>query len=374
MRKGFINGCRPFLGIDGCHLKGSFEGVLLATIFLDGNNGLFLVAVAIVEVECEDSWLFFLHHLDAALGFTDAVTQAFPGASHRLCCRHIYSNFMVKFLGLMLKIDLWAAAKAYNEFLFNKAIQCIRVNNEATYVWLMSKPKEMWARHAYDPRIKIDHVTNNMEESFNQWVGDLRAKPALTMLYGIQIKNMGRINKRFEKANISNSLLTPTIKKTLDLIQQDSRFCKVTTASDDKYQVVDGFTIFVVNLIMKTCACGYWKISGLPCKHATTYEDVEPPSLRRLPSRPRKNRRREPGKQPTGLNVARRSNTIKCQTCKRFGYNKHIGQRYSTVGSIRGTKETRTRESSSVGACANVMNNVVEYIVGLVWMLLPNKV
>ncbi|KAL4643744.1 hypothetical protein ACB092_02G114100, partial [Castanea dentata] len=59
-------------------------------------------------------------------------------------------------------------------------------------------------------------------------------------------------------------------------------------------------------------------------------EDVEPPSLRRLPSRPRKNRRREPGKQPTGLNVARRSNTIKCQTCKRFGYNKHIGQRYST--------------------------------------------
>lgn len=67
-------------------------------------------------------------------------------------------------------------------------------------------------------------------------------------------------------------------------------------------------------------------------------EDVEPPSLRRLPSRPRKNRRREPGKQPTSLNVARRSNTIKCQTCKRFGYNKHIGQRYSTVGSIRGTK------------------------------------
>ena len=52
----------------------------------------------------------------------------------------------------------------------------------------------MWARHAYDPIIKINHVTNNMTESFNQWVGELRAKPTLTMLYGIRIKIMGRLN------------------------------------------------------------------------------------------------------------------------------------------------------------------------------------
>ena len=90
----------------------------------------------------------------------------------------------------MLKIKFWAATKAYNEFLFNNAMRRIRVNNEAAYVWLMSKPKEMLGRHAYDPRIKIDHVTNNMTESFNQWVGGLRAKPAFTMLDGIWIKIM----------------------------------------------------------------------------------------------------------------------------------------------------------------------------------------
>ena len=243
----------------------------------------------------------------------------------------------------------------------------------------MSKPKEMLGRHAYDPRIKIDHVTNNMTESFNQWVGGLRAKPAFTMLDGIRIKIMGRLNKRFEKANTSDSLVTPKIKKTLDLIQQDSRFCKVITTGDDEYHVVDGFTTFVVNLIVKTCAYCYWKISGLPCKHAAacivhkranveTYydeyltrffylkasgeiihplpdlndinvnEEVEPPILRRLLGRPRKNRRKEPREQPTSLNVAKRSNTIKCQTCKRFGNNKHTCQRDSTVGSIRGTK------------------------------------
>jgi len=122
----------------------------------------------------------------------------------------------------------------------------------------------MWAKHAYDPRIKIDHVTNNMIESFNQWVGDLRAKPTLTMLDGIHFKIIGRLNKRFEKANTSDSLVSPKIKKTLDLIQQDSRFCKVIEAGDYEYQIVDGFTTFVVNLIIKTYACGYWKISN--CK------------------------------------------------------------------------------------------------------------
>lgn len=29
---GFISGCRPFIGMDGCHLKGPFGGVLLAAI------------------------------------------------------------------------------------------------------------------------------------------------------------------------------------------------------------------------------------------------------------------------------------------------------------------------------------------------------
>ena len=112
-----------------------------------------------------------------------------------------------------------------------------------------------------------------------------------------------------------------------------------------------------MNLIVKTCAYCYWKISGLPCKHAAacimhkranveiycdeyltsfTYlkaygeiihplpnlndinvdEEVEPPILRRLPGRRRKNRKREPGEQPTGLNVARRSNTINVKLVK----------------------------------------------------------
>ncbi|KAA8541155.1 hypothetical protein F0562_025099 [Nyssa sinensis] len=36
-------------GLDGCHLKGPYDGVLLAAVSLDGNNGLFSIDVRVVE-------------------------------------------------------------------------------------------------------------------------------------------------------------------------------------------------------------------------------------------------------------------------------------------------------------------------------------
>ena len=68
MRKGFVEGCRPFIGLYGCHLKGNFGGVLLAAVSLDGNNGLFPVAYGVVECECKDSWGWFLSCLETIIG------------------------------------------------------------------------------------------------------------------------------------------------------------------------------------------------------------------------------------------------------------------------------------------------------------------
>lgn len=53
-------GCRPFIGVDGCHLKGKYGGVLLSAIATDANFGIFPLAFAIVESENADSWTWFL--------------------------------------------------------------------------------------------------------------------------------------------------------------------------------------------------------------------------------------------------------------------------------------------------------------------------
>ncbi|KAL5725139.1 hypothetical protein ACHQM5_008318 [Ranunculus cassubicifolius] len=49
--KGWKEGCKPMLGLDGCHLKGKYGGCLLSITALDGNNGLFLIAVYICRSE-----------------------------------------------------------------------------------------------------------------------------------------------------------------------------------------------------------------------------------------------------------------------------------------------------------------------------------
>ena len=57
---GFRRGCRPFIGVDGCFLKGPYKGVLLAVVALDANNSYFPLAYGIVEKENRDNWAYFL--------------------------------------------------------------------------------------------------------------------------------------------------------------------------------------------------------------------------------------------------------------------------------------------------------------------------
>ncbi|KAL2518033.1 Uncharacterized protein Adt_14280 [Abeliophyllum distichum] len=54
-KKRFKDGCRPFIGLDGCHLKGEFKGQLLTALGIDGDNSMFSIAYAIVENENRES-------------------------------------------------------------------------------------------------------------------------------------------------------------------------------------------------------------------------------------------------------------------------------------------------------------------------------
>ncbi|KAK3221536.1 hypothetical protein Dsin_008561 [Dipteronia sinensis] len=48
-KEGISRGLQAFIGIDGCHLKGPYGGVLLSTIALDANSGLYPLAYCICE-------------------------------------------------------------------------------------------------------------------------------------------------------------------------------------------------------------------------------------------------------------------------------------------------------------------------------------
>ena len=55
-KRGFLVGCRPFIGLDACHLKNKLGGQLITAVCKDPNEEYFPLAYAVVEVETKDSW------------------------------------------------------------------------------------------------------------------------------------------------------------------------------------------------------------------------------------------------------------------------------------------------------------------------------
>ena len=54
-KKEFLAGCRPFIGLDACHLKNKSRRQLITTICRDPNKEYFPLTYAVVEAETKDS-------------------------------------------------------------------------------------------------------------------------------------------------------------------------------------------------------------------------------------------------------------------------------------------------------------------------------
>jgi len=70
-KQGFVAGCGPFIGFDGCHLKTTYGGQLLVAVGRDPNDQYFPLAFAVVENECKETWRWFLTLLLQDIGDID---------------------------------------------------------------------------------------------------------------------------------------------------------------------------------------------------------------------------------------------------------------------------------------------------------------
>jgi len=55
-KRGFLEGCRPLICLDGCHLKTKYGGIMLIAVGIDPNDCIYPIALAIVEVESLATW------------------------------------------------------------------------------------------------------------------------------------------------------------------------------------------------------------------------------------------------------------------------------------------------------------------------------
>ncbi|CAI9304457.1 unnamed protein product [Lactuca saligna] len=149
LKQGFAAGKRDFLGVDGAFMKGPFHGQILSVVALDGNNGIYPLAYAVVEAETLNSWTWFLTHLgddlrlasnsnftfisDRQKGLSSAIADLFPCAEHRYCVRHIHENMRSRWRADKFKELLWNCSTTYIVQEFEKEMEEVRKLNQECY-------------------------------------------------------------------------------------------------------------------------------------------------------------------------------------------------------------------------------------------------
>ncbi|KAH9698180.1 SWIM-type domain-containing protein [Citrus sinensis] len=145
------NGCRSYIGLDGCHLKSMYGGVLLAAVSMDANNGMVSLAIVVCEIENTETWTWFLEILhsyfdngsdqitfcsDRQKGLLGAIGNTWATAFHRPCARHIYSNFSKDHPGVTLRNLFWRAVSSTNKFDHAAAMEKLKKEKLEACQWL----------------------------------------------------------------------------------------------------------------------------------------------------------------------------------------------------------------------------------------------
>ena len=135
-KNAYLNGCRPFIRVNGCHLKGKYNGVLLAVVFIDGNNGIVPLVLCVCEIENVEAWGWFIKNLNSYLdyrrqvtfisdrknGLVNVISNIWSTVYHMACSRHVYANFSKSFAGAQLKQLFWKTAKSSNKHDFDEVM------------------------------------------------------------------------------------------------------------------------------------------------------------------------------------------------------------------------------------------------------------
>ncbi|GMH03061.1 hypothetical protein Nepgr_004900 [Nepenthes gracilis] len=226
--RGFLSGCLRVVGMGGIELKSKYRGTLLSATSFDGNGGLFPLAFGVVDVENDDSWMWFLSELHKAIemntenmpkltflsnrqkGIADAVRRKFPSSRHALCLRQFSETMGKEFKNSRLVHLLWKAAYASTIIAFKERIAEIEEISSEAGKWIQQFPPSQWALVYFDGQ-RYGHLSSNIDE-FNQWILEARELPIIQVIEKIHNKLIAEFEERRSESRSWSSVLAPLLR------------------------------------------------------------------------------------------------------------------------------------------------------------------
>ncbi|XP_057790925.1 uncharacterized protein LOC131008039 [Salvia miltiorrhiza] len=364
-RRNWIEGCRPIISLDGCHLKGVCQGILLTAVMRDGNDGVVPIAWAIVSKENKNNWNWFLCWLrqelnlengstitivsDMQKGITDAVQTTLSNAEHRWCARHIYANWSKKWRGTELKKHFWICAWSTFKEEFKQNLTKLGDIKKDVAEDLMKYPVQTWCRAYQSSRSCTYMVDNNISESFNATLLDARHKPIISMLEDVRTIVMARIIDRMRLCAAWIGEWSPACMKLFQEAKLASIGCKVLWNGAEGFEIGDGEDKHTVYIDKKLCTCRIRELTGITCRKFYKTEKlkpIQPPPVEAQAGRPRKKRIRALN-EPSSSNHLSRKGQEPTAT-QATGDGSHV-TREASQETINATQASLTTEQSSQG-------------------------
>lgn len=85
LKDAWKDSCRPIIGLDASFMKWDIKGQMLAAVGRDGDNRIFPIAWAVVEVEDIPNWLWFVQLLKKDLDLKDGDDITIVSDKHAVC-------------------------------------------------------------------------------------------------------------------------------------------------------------------------------------------------------------------------------------------------------------------------------------------------
>jgi hypothetical protein len=168
---------------------------------------------------------------------------------------------------------LWAAAYSWSMYGFNKHWTAMDNAKPAATGWLARTHKKLWSRSHFKTICKVDYVTNNLVESFNNWMKPHKSMNLDDFMDKLRQMLMSKWNKRRKIGKKLQGLILPHIILALNEQSKEGNL-EVEECSDEVAEVTimggSGFR-FLVDLKERTCTCRQWDVSGIPCQHALAF-------------------------------------------------------------------------------------------------------
>lgn len=283
---GFQN-CRPLLFLDATSLKSKYHEIFLTATALDGNDGAFPVAFAVVDTENDDNWHWFLEQLRSAIststsltfvsdkekGLKKSVFAVFQDAYCGYSIYHLMENFKKSLKGpfhgdgrVSLPGSFLGAARAVRLDGFRICTEQIKRVSSKAYDWVMQIEPEHWTNALFKGE-RYNHITENVAGNYTNWIEEVRELPVLQKLEMLTCKLMELINTCQKDSSRWSEKLTPSKEEKIQEETPKARGLKVLFSSDSLFEVHDD-SINVVDIDKLECTCIGWKASGLPCCHA----------------------------------------------------------------------------------------------------------